>query len=136
MKTEEGIVIEGEGSVVKVKVGRHNDCNNCGACPGNSMVVLDVQNPIGAKPGQRVTFEVKETNAVKGAFIVFMLPLIAVFIGAFIGGKIASSISLGLVPCQIAGAIIAFILVLVYIKIYEKNTKNNKNSLPIISKIK
>ncbi|MHC1684600.1 MAG: SoxR reducing system RseC family protein [Clostridiaceae bacterium] len=35
-------------------MGRHSDCKNCGACPGDNSVIIDVDNKIGAKIGQMV----------------------------------------------------------------------------------
>lgn len=85
MTTEQGLVIEVNNDMAKIKVGRHNDCRNCGACPGNDSVIISANNKIGAKPGQRVAFEVKEDNVLKAAFVVFILPLIVAFIGALLG---------------------------------------------------
>ncbi|WP_243650516.1 SoxR reducing system RseC family protein [Anaerospora hongkongensis] len=61
-----------------MKTTRHNDCENCGDCPGNSAIVISVNNALGAKLGQRVAIEVKEVNVLKSAFIVYILPLIAI----------------------------------------------------------
>jgi sigma-E factor negative regulatory protein RseC len=60
MKTEQGLVIDVANGEAKIRVGRHSDCKNCGACPGNDSVIVCADNKIGAKPGQRVAFEVKE----------------------------------------------------------------------------
>ena len=63
IKEEEGIIIEiSKENIAKVKVGRHNECKNCGACPGDNSVVIDAKNPIEAKIGQRIAFEMKDTN--------------------------------------------------------------------------
>ncbi|MBP1765422.1 MAG: positive regulator of sigma RseC/MucC [Firmicutes bacterium] len=80
-KQQEGIVIETRGDMARVKTSRHNDCENCGACPGNSAIVLDARNPLDAKIGQRVVIEIQEVNMLKAAFIVYVLPLLAAFAG-------------------------------------------------------
>ena len=60
-RQQEGIVLEClDQGMAKVKTSRHNDCENCGACPGNSAIVLQARNPLKARPGQRVLVEVKE----------------------------------------------------------------------------
>ncbi len=86
---QEGIVLEVFDGTAKVKTSRHNDCENCGACPGNSAIVLEADNSLGAKPGQRVAVEVQEVNMLKAAFIVYVLPLIAIFVGVLIGNVVA-----------------------------------------------
>lgn len=134
-KESEGVVIEVSGKMAKVKSSRHGDCKNCGACPGDNATVLDVENPLGAKPGQRVVFEIKEENMLKAAFIVYILPLIAIFIGAFLGGWICQKVGGTLRMYQVGGAIIAFILAIIYIKIYDKSAHNNEKMHPVITRI-
>ncbi len=73
MKREQGLVIEVNDDVAKIKVGRHSDCKNCGACPGNESITIYANNKIGAKSGERVIFEVKEASFLGAAFIVFIL---------------------------------------------------------------
>jgi len=63
MKDDEiGVVIELDGKIAKVRASRHSDCKNCGACPGDNAIVLNTRNPLSAKVGQLVTFEIQETN--------------------------------------------------------------------------
>ena len=82
IKEEEGIIIEiSKSNIAKVKVGRHNECKNCGACPGDSSVVIEAKNLLGAKTGQRITFQMKETNMLMAAFVVYIAPLIVVALG-------------------------------------------------------
>lgn len=134
-KQQEGIVLEIHGSMAKVKTSRHNDCENCGACPGNSALVMDARNVPGAKPGDRVIIEVQEVNMLKAAFIVYMLPLIAIFIGAVIGNLLAEKMGYGLTLFQVAGGFIAFILSVLYIKLFDLNARNDVKMQPVITRI-
>lgn len=135
-KQQEGIVLEVmNGNLAKVKTSRHNDCENCGACPGNSAMVLEALNDIGAKPGQRVAIEVKEINMLKAAFIVYILPLIAVFVGAMIGGNFAERLGSEVLWWQIAGGIIAFILSVIYIKYFDHAARTDVKMQPVIVRI-
>lgn len=136
MKTEsEGIVIEVVGNTAKIKTNRHGDCKNCGACPGDQAMVVDALNPLGAKAGQRVTFEIKQTNMLKAAFIVYILPLISIFIGVISGTMIAEKIGLTTIALQIAGAVIAFSLSVLYINFFEKSTHSNEKMQPVVTSI-
>lgn len=134
-KEEQGVVIEIKGEMAKVKSNRHGDCKNCGACPGDNATVLDVQNPIGAKPGQRVVFEIKEENMLKAAFVVYILPIISIFIGSMFGVWLAPKFGQSEKVFQIGGAIIAFILSVLYIKVFDRATNNNNKAKPIIKSI-
>ena len=136
-KQQEGIVLEViAGNLAKVKTSRHNDCENCGACPGNSAIVLEARNDIGAKPGQRVAVEVREINMLKAAFIVNILPLINTFIGAVTGGMLAERLLVSdLLWAQIVGGIVGFSLSIIYIKFFDSAARMDVKMQPIIVRI-
>lgn len=135
MKTEQGIVIEVIDNVAKIKVGRHSDCSNCGGCPGTDSIIISANNKIGATVGQRVVFDVKEVNVLRGAFIVFILPLIAIFIGVLVGGGIGKYIGSNIHIFQIAGGIIAFLLSIIFVKLFDKAATTSEKSKPEILRI-
>lgn len=132
MQTGEGVVIEVVGNTAKIRTGRHNDCKNCGACPGNDAIIINAKNPKGAIPGQRVVFEVKELNAVKGAFIVFVLPLIIVVVGIMLGHLIGTIIGRYSLTFEILVGAIAFILSIVFIKFFDDSINESDKSYPVI----
>ncbi len=135
MKTEQGLVIEVVGNSARIKVGRHSDCKNCGACPGSESLVLEANNKIGAKPGQRVILEIKETNVLRAAFIVFILPLIALFIGVMLGGIIGQYIGVNKFMFQVIGGVVIFALSIVVVKYFDKASAANEKSKPVIIRI-
>ncbi|WP_099468052.1 SoxR reducing system RseC family protein [Konateibacter massiliensis] len=135
MKTAEGIVIEVVGNTARIKVGKHNDCQNCGACPGSNSVVVSAKNPQGAKPGQRVIFEVKETNALIAAFIVFIFPLIGILVGVLLGGLIGQLAGGFHVGFQVIGGVVMFALSVIGIKLFDHYANNNEKAKPSILKI-
>lgn len=135
MKTEQGIVIEVNSNEAQIKVGRHSDCSSCGACAGSDSIIISANNKIEAKVGERVEFEVKEVNVLRGAFVVFVLPLIAAFIGALLGGGIGSYIGGNIHTFQIAGGIITFLLSMVLVKLFDKAATTSEKSKPKIIRI-
>jgi len=136
VKEEEGIIIEiSENNIAKVKVGRHNECKNCGACPGDSSVIIDAKNLLGAKKGQRIAFQMKETNMLMAAFVVYIAPLISVVLGVILGQVIAKIFGLSVRGFQIGGGILAFILSIVNIKFFDKFAHNNDKMQPVITRI-
>ena len=135
MQTGEGLVIEVSGDIAKIRAGRHNDCKNCGACPGNDAIVISAKNPIGAVQGQRVAFEVKEANAVKGIFIVFILPLILVFFGVMLGWLIGRLIGGYILTFEVIIGAIAFVSALIYIKFFEHSVNKTDKTFPVIVRI-
>lgn len=135
MKTEEGLVIEVSDDIAKIKAGRHSDCKNCGACPGDNNIIITANNKVGARPGQRVLFEMKEGNALTATFIVFILPLISAFIGAWLGMMLGKYVDANINIFEIAGGIIAFGISLIFVKLYDKSVNASKKSQPDIIRI-
>ncbi|MBU3113749.1 SoxR reducing system RseC family protein [Clostridium lacusfryxellense] len=136
VKEEEGIIIEiSQNNIAKVKVGRHNECKNCGACPGDSSVVIEAKNLLGAKIGQRIAFQIKETNMLMAAFVVYIAPLIVVAFGVYVGQVIAKKFGFSVKGFQIAGGILTFILSIINIKLFDKFAHNNDKMQPVITQI-
>lgn len=134
-KQQEGIVVEVSGHMAKVKTSRHNDCENCGACPGNSAMILDARNSIGAKPGQRVLVEIKEINMLKAAFTVYILPLLAAFVGAVIGDFVGGFLGIEELISRLAGGLGAILLSIWYIKYYDHSARMDDKMQPVIIQI-
>ena len=129
-KAQEGIIIDTVGEIAKVKVARHGDCENCGSCPGENAMVLEVNNKLGATKGQKIIFEAREKNMLKAAFIVYVFPLIAAFIGATVGFVISTKLSRYEHILETIGGITAFILAVALIVFYEKSTRRDLSKLP------
>jgi sigma-E factor negative regulatory protein RseC len=135
MKTEQGLVIEVDNDIAKIRVGRHSDCKNCGACPGDNSIIISANNVVGAKPGQRVAFEMKDVNVLRAAFVVFIFPLIAAFIGVLLGMFIGDYLQQDGFYYEIFGGIITFALSLIFVKAFDKAEKASAKSQPVIVEI-
>lgn len=117
----EGIVIEVNAEIAKVKLSRHNSCSSCGLCPGADAVVLHATNILNTKPGQRVMLELKEANMLKAAFTIFILPLIAVVAGLYLGYYISTVFEiLDILPITI-GVVVFGLLAVLAIKQLDKS---------------
>lgn len=71
---------------------------------------------------------VKNTNILGAAFMVFILPIISVFIGVLIGGFVGQSIGASVKIFQVIGGLSAFVLAVVLIKLYDKSAKLDENA--------
>ncbi|MBP2644693.1 MAG: SoxR reducing system protein RseC [Firmicutes bacterium] len=132
---QEGIVIAVENDLAKVKTSRHSDCENCGSCPGNTAMVLDALNQAGARPGQRVLIRVAEVSMLRSAFIVYMVPLFAIFAGIMLGGYVAERLALTPGWFQVGGAILAFAGSAYYIRKFDRSAKQNIKMQPVVIRI-
>lgn len=134
-KQQEGMVLEVSGCMAKVKTSRHNDCENCGACPGNSAMILDALNSMGAKPGQCVVVEIKEINMLKAAFTVYILPLVAAFAGAIIGDFLGRFLGFEELISRLIGGSGMTLLSIWYIKYYDNSARMDDKMQPTIIQI-
>lgn len=132
---QEGIVVSVAGALAKVKTSRHNNCDSCGACPGNSAIVLEAQNPLHAQTGQKVELEIRDANMLQAAFIVFILPLIAACVGAWAGRYAAVSWGYETLGLTITGGALAFGLAIAYVKYFDKAAGANTSNQPVIIRI-
>lgn len=135
MKTEEGIVIETDGNISKVRMGKHSNCKDCGACPGSDAAIITADNQIGAKLGQRVSVELQESNVLIGAFVVFILPLIFVFIGAITGKELGGLLGVNELISGFIGGAAFSIAVIFVIKLFDQFVAKKDKDIPVILKI-
>ena len=63
----------------------------------------------------------KKTNMLLACFMLFVLPIMSVFIGVFLGQYIGNLLGARILTFQICGGVIAFGLSLVLIKIFDKS---------------
>lgn len=132
---EQGLVIAEDGDMVRIQVGRHNDCASCGACAGSKHIIIEAMNPLGARSGQRVVFEVREVSVLKGAFMVFVLPLLLAALGAFIGWKAGMAWGYDLTYAAIAGGLLLFLLSLGGVKLFDRSVAKDQSMKPVVVEI-
>lgn len=73
----------------------------------------------------------KKTNKTLTAFIVFILPIIAVFIGIFSGQYVGTIIGAPVLVSRIIGGIIFFALAVVVIVLFDKSAVVDPDEEPI-----
>ncbi|MFQ5509460.1 MAG: SoxR reducing system RseC family protein [Leptospirillia bacterium] len=93
---EDGIVVEvGEG-VAQVRVTRSDACSSCSQSsmcqPGEgSERTVSVRDPLGVLVGQQVSVRLPESGTRFAITLVYVWPVVAMFIGGFIGYKVGFS---------------------------------------------
>lgn len=73
----------------------------------------------------------KKTNKTLAAFMVFIFPILAVFIGAILGQYIGNLITAPINACIIVGGVIAFAIAIVIIYFFNKSAVVDPNEEPI-----
>ncbi|GAB6108817.1 SoxR reducing system RseC family protein [Fusibacter bizertensis] len=83
-----GIVVNQMGEYSRVKLVRHTACGNCGACQlGDDQkdIMLIAKNAVKAKDGDLVEVSMETGGVLSAAFIMYILPLLGLFIGLLVG---------------------------------------------------
>lgn len=139
---ENGIVVETYGEFAKVEARRSASCEGCASkdtCKPNSnaSMIIEVINPINARVGDRICFEVEAGVLLKSTFVIYLMPVIFLLIGAWAGGEIAQIYPLFKkeeILSVISGSL--FFLVSVFILIsFNRYFSKNKRYKPMIKEI-
>lgn len=82
-----GQVIEAHGSKVLVRFKRTKACGDCNMCAsfGSDEAVVEVENRLNARIGDRVELSLHSSSMLKASFIAYGIPLLALLLGVLIG---------------------------------------------------
>ena len=141
---EMGQIIKTEDTAAIVRIRRHSACSKChnkchlaGASTHETdEIEVRVDNVIGAREGQRVILTMKEQSLVYASLIIYLLPLLALIGGYFVGIKLGSVLT-GQAGEQagIIGSLIFFGLSLGLVRFLDYLLSSNKDYHPRITKI-
>lgn len=132
---EVGYVVEATEQVTKIKLGRHSECKSCGACAGNNNLIVAVNNTVGAKVGDKVCIQMPKDNILPSIYIVYIQPLLLVFMGAIIGYIISVYAHKSATGFEIVFGSIFFAISIIFIKVVDNKASKKKNNLATIIKI-
>ena len=94
MATEEGIIEKAFENKAVVRIQRNSACAHCqtkGACEmlSDKEMRIEVSNRLHAKDGDRVEISIPTRSLLKMSLFVYFLPIVALVIGAVLGGEFA-----------------------------------------------
>jgi sigma-E factor negative regulatory protein RseC len=116
MSAERGIVERVEPGWAWVKTKRSSACESCGSrhhclTQGGDQMVVKAQNTARAKKGDEVELYLSTKTKLKGTAIVYLLPVLGIFTGAFSAGPLSEAFglnpSLGMALFTITGLVSA-----------------------------
>ena len=105
---------EGKAEIVHVRESAcSGDCHKCSGCgAAKEGIVLNAKNPIGAKTGDFVTIEAATGPVLRGAAVLYMMPLLLFFLGYALGAVVWSKG--GLAGC------LSFVLGIALVIVYDR----------------
>ena len=132
-----GIIDE---KTAKLKMQRHSACASCGKCTTTSEkkdIVVEVDNSIGAKLGDRVAVNMESMNVLKAVGIAYIFPLISLLIGT-IGTYYVLQFIENTKNIEVISSTVGIIIMVISFFILRKNDNKFRKSrqyIPIITKI-
>jgi sigma-E factor negative regulatory protein RseC len=126
---ESGVVNKVEKDLAYVTMVKGEQCAGCTACKafGEGSFELIALNESKARPGDSVEVEINPKQVVKHSIIVFLLPVLSLIIGYFLGNSYLTQIGLSLEAAGIIGSlglmIITFIAIVGYDRIISRSQK-------------
>ncbi len=104
------------------------DCHKCAGCgAAEEKLLLMVKNPLGAKPGDTVNIESDTGPVLKGAMILYVLPLVQFFLGYGLGAAVG-------LPAALFGCL-GFLLAIGIVVVYDRRIAKKKENVYTIKEI-
>lgn len=128
---ETGVVNKIEKDVAWVTMIKGEQCAGCTACNafGEGSFELVALNDPGAKVGDKVEVEINPRQVIKHSTIVFLLPVLSLIIGYFLGNSYLTLIGLSLEAAGIIGSlglmILTFFAIIGYDRIISRSQQVN-----------
>ncbi len=120
---EIGVVESTNGTTAVVSVKRNSSCGeSCATCSAHCNLKgnkITAQNKLGAMAGDLVSIEMRTSTVLKSAFMVYILPLLMLFLGYFYTEYKTGDETKSLI-CALGAFLITFIFLLIWDK-YNKN---------------
>ena len=143
MLEEAGFVLRVEGELAIVKTKRSTMCDGCGSggfcrtLGGGSDMEVAARNEAGAKVGDEVRVTVPPKTFLKASFLVYMVPVAALILGALLGSTLGPSLSTGVSSdlFAVVFGLILFSLSFVVMRVWARGAKGDQQYCPIISEI-
>ncbi|MGL6107044.1 SoxR reducing system RseC family protein [Romboutsia sp.] len=138
---QQGYIVEiVDSNTAKLKIQRHSACASCGKCATTSEkkdVIVEVDNTIGAKVGDRVAVNMESVNVLKAAAIVYILPLIGLLGGTIITYYVLSAIGSVNNIEIISGAVGGILTVVSFLilKLNDNKFRDSREYIPIVTKV-
>ncbi len=142
MIREQGVVIRTEGRFAWIETQQRTACGSCASAEGcgtSSLAslferrnrALRVPNPIGAQVGQTVTLGLSEGGLLRAAFLVYILPLLAMIAGGIVARVFGPAGELA----TVAGSLLGFAAGFFYVRRRGRQMENDPRFQPVLLSI-
>lgn len=137
---QQGFVMEiVDKTTAKIKITRHSACASCGKCATTSEskdIIVEVDNTLGARVGDKVEVNMETINVLKAAMIVYLIPLTFLLMGTIASYYGLSAMNVGNIEI-ISGSIGLVCMGIVFMVLKKRDSKlrQSREFIPIVTKI-
>ena len=130
-----------EGNLAEVLIERGDACHNCEssqfchALSDCSKLKTSVINRAGADVGDQVVIELRTGMIFKGAFLLYLMPVIGMLAGAVSGNDLSSRMGLDPTISSIGFAFLGFALGFLIPFLFSRSMSADKTPTPMITRI-
>ena len=135
-----GLVIKiKEGGIAQVVTDRKNACGGCGStdschsCLSNSKMMTEALNSAGAKEGDLVDINLNSGLVLKGAAIMYLIPIAGLMMGALIGSFISGILGIDETVSAIIFSILGLCLGFMTTAFISKQMSEKNRFTPVIT---
>ena len=126
---EEGVVVSVEGDTATVKIAANKSCEKCGICKrvSSSEMIVDAYMSRPVFKGEKVVVAIKPGTIVKSATVLYIIPLVALVVGYYVGKYAASAFDISL-KGELFPASLSFVflfLSFIPIRLYDRRKRND-----------
>ncbi len=142
MATEEGIVIKLEADRAWVKTKKSVSCESCASrkscnvMGGSNDMEVAAINTAGAAVGDRVVMNFETSSFLKATFLLYVFPIICMFLGAVVGQEIAPAVNLGESVASAVSGFLFFFFSILFVRVKANKMGNESRYQPKIIRIK
>lgn len=137
---EFGLVVELKEDKALVNIKRKSACGKCKACDlGNSdakELNILVDNSLNAQVGDSVNLLMETPDFLKAAMLVYLLPLITLFVGIMVSSFVLGAIGINNEVLSVIFGLIAMAGSFLFVRKKDKEMGKNKKYSPIMVEIK
>lgn len=139
---EHGVVIEEKGRTVLIRAEQKSTCESCvskSSCQvlGDSEMLIEAENPVGARVGDRVVFSAGAASIMKAGVLLYLVPVLCFIFGVVLGQMLSADFFPDRNPDLVSGLFGAFFLAVAFVglKLYNRLIEKGKAHLPTIHRV-
>ena len=138
---QQGYIIEViDKKTAKLKMQRHSACASCGKCATTSEkkdIIVEVDNTLGAKVGDKVKVNMETVNVLKAAAIVYIVPLVALLVGTIGTYFVLDLLKISIYVETISGAfgLVSMLISFLILKKNDNKFRDSREYIPIVTEV-